>query len=109
MVDSAVVDVTDVPQRSRYELTVGEQLAGFVEYQLKDNAIALLHTEVVPAFEGQGLASQLIKYTLDDADRRTLYVLPYCPFVRKYLKRHTEQYLHLVPADRRAEFGLPAG
>jgi predicted GNAT family acetyltransferase len=32
-------------------------------------------------------------------------VLPFCPFVNAYLKRHPE-YLDLVPEERRAAFGL---
>jgi hypothetical protein len=32
-------------------------------------------------------------------------VIPSCRFINSYLKRHDE-YADLVPADRRAEFGL---
>jgi hypothetical protein len=33
-------------------------------------------------------------------------VLPSCPFVRSWIARH-EDYLDLVPTDRRGEFDLP--
>jgi len=37
-------------------------------------------------------------------------VLPFCPFIRLYIKRHPAYLeLELVPTDRRAEFQLPAG
>jgi predicted GNAT family acetyltransferase len=37
--------------------------------------------------------------------RRGLRVLPFCPFVRSYIARHSE-YLDLVPEKQRAAFGL---
>ena len=41
---------------------------------------------------------------LEDA-RRESAVLPFCPFVNGYIKRHTE-YRDLVPEDYRDKFGL---
>jgi predicted GNAT family acetyltransferase len=64
-----------------------------------------MHTEIDQAFEGQGLGSRLIGFALDDASRRELAVLPFCPFVRAYIERHPS-YLELVPASRRKAFGL---
>ena len=36
---------------------------------------------------------------------RGLAVLPYCPYVKSWIKKHPE-YTDLVPEDRRGEFGL---
>lgn len=35
-----------------------------------------------------------------------LGLVPVCPYVQSYLRKHPE-YADLVPASRRAEFGLP--
>ena len=62
-------------------------------------------TEVEPGFEGGGLAGRLARYSLDDARKRQLAVLPFCLYVQSWIKRHPE-YADLVPQDRRAEFDL---
>jgi hypothetical protein len=43
---------------------------------------------------------------LDDARARGLDVLPHCPYVAAFVDGHREEYLDLVPRDRRAQFGL---
>ena len=97
--------VTDDQAQSRYELRVKGELAGFLTYHLRGQAISLIHTEVEPAFQGQGLATHLARFSLDDARKRGLAVLPFCPYVNSWIKKHPD-YADLVPADRRAEFGL---
>ena len=108
--ESAATDapvVTDNPAASRYELHVGAELAGFVDYRLDgdDPVISLIHTEVKPAFRHAHLATHLARFSLDDARRRGLAVLPFCPYINSWIKKHPE-YTDLVPPDRRGEFGL---
>lgn len=83
--------VADAPERERYEATVGGELAGFLEYMLRRQRIALVHTEVLPAFEGRGVAARLVRWALDDARARGLGVIATCPYVRSYLERHPEE------------------
>ena len=97
--------LTDNPAESRYEARVGGELAGYIIYRLRDTQITLVHTEVDPRFQGGGLASHLARFCLDDARKRNLAVIPTCPYVRSWIGRHPG-YADLVPADRRAEFGL---
>jgi uncharacterized protein len=97
--------VTDNPAASRYELRVNGKLAGFVDYRLRNQVISLVHTEVEPAFQGEHLATHLARYSLDDARKRGLAVLPSCPYINSWVKKHPE-YTDLVPRDRRADFGL---
>jgi predicted GNAT family acetyltransferase len=99
------IAVADNAERQRYEVSAGEEPAGFLQYRAKPGLIALNHTEVDDRFEGRGLGSRLATFALDDARRRDLAVLPFCPFVNAYIQRHRE-YVDLVPADRRAAFGL---
>jgi hypothetical protein len=97
--------IADAPESSRFEIRLGDELAGLLQYRLQGESISLLHTEIDERFEGRGLGSRLIAFALDDARARGLAVLPFCPFVKAYLERHGE-YLDLVPESRRAQFGL---
>ena len=97
--------VYDQPERSRYSIEAGGRLAGFVTYKLKGQEIAFQHAEIDPSLQRQGLASNLVQFALNDAERRGLDVLPFCPFVRSYIVDHPE-YLELVPTSARSRFDL---
>jgi len=97
--------VVDVPERSVFEILVGDTVAGFAAYSRGEGEIALTHTEVDPAFEGQGIGGRLARAVLDAARGENLAVLPYCPFIKSWIAKHPE-YADLVPEDRRAAFGL---
>ena len=84
--------VSDAPDAQRYEAHLDGELAGVLEYVLKRGRIALVHTEVPPAFEGRGVAAALARFALDDARRRGLPVIASCPYVRRYLERHPEDH-----------------
>jgi uncharacterized protein len=85
------VRVVDNPADERYELWVGDEPAGQIVYRLREDAVALIHTEVADAFEGQGLGRKLVAGALADIRGRGLRLIPICPFVRSYLERHPEQ------------------
>ena len=89
------VRVVDDPTECRYELWVDDVIAGFSVYGLDDGTITLYHTEIDAAFEGRGLAAQLVSRALDDIRARGLHMIPLCPFVRSYIDRHRE-YADLV-------------
>lgn len=99
------IDVRDDPDGSRFTAVVDGSVAGFVTYRHERDAVALLHTEVDPAYEGQGIGSRLVEGVLTQLRDRGTDVLPHCSFVRKYLQRH-EEFLSLVPDDQRARFEL---
>ena len=85
------VDVRNNPEQNRYEIRLGDQMAGFAEYMLNDGLITFTHTEIDPAFEGQGIGSQLVRHALDDVRARgDRSVLPLCPFVKGWMARHPE-------------------
>lgn len=90
------VGVSNNTELKRYEVKVGDDLAGFAEYMLSNGLITFTHTEIDPAFEGKGLGSQLVRFALDDVratgERK---VLPLCPFVKGWMAKHPEyQDLH---------------
>jgi len=100
------IDVTDNSAAQRYEAHADGREAGYIDYRVRDGRITLVHTEVHDDFEGKGVGSTLVKGALAQAAEAGLELLPVCPFVASYVKRHPE-YVDFVPASERARFGLP--
>ncbi len=76
--------------KKRFELHVEDQIV-FIEYILaKGDSIYLTHTEVPVALEGNGLGSAIIKKTLKYIREKGYQLVPLCPFVAAYLKKHPE-------------------
>jgi uncharacterized protein len=96
--ESAQVSIRDNPEELRYELVVDGDVEGEIMYRRSPDRIVLVHTEVSPSLEGQGLGSRLVVEALDDIRARGLHVVPICPFVRRYIRRHPE-YNDLVVPD----------
>ena len=100
------IDVRDDPKRERFEIFEDGQQVGMATYRLAPGSIDFIHTEVDPDHGGRGLAGILVRAALDDARARHLSVLPNCSYVAKYIGEHGDEYLDLVPEERRHQFGL---
>ena len=100
-------EIVDDKEQSRYEARLGEQTVAIADYVKQPGIVSFTHTETFDGHKGNGLAGRLIDRALHDAREEELEVIPFCWFVAKYIGAHPE-FLVLVPADRRAEFGLPA-
>ena len=101
--DEALVSVRDDPLASRFELRVNGVLAGYVSYRDARSGRAFEHTVIATEYQGMGLASQLIRYALDEARATGRTVLPFCPFVRSFVQQHSA-YVDLVGQPER--FGI---
>jgi uncharacterized protein len=97
----AAVEVRDNTEKSRFEIYVGDALAGFAQYRPKDGAITFTHTVIEEEFEGKGLGSQLARGALDSARARGLVVTPLCPFISRYIRLHPD-YADIVDPRYRA-------
>ena len=86
--------VRDNPDRRRYETEIDGKIAMIV-YRLHGDTITFTHTEVPEEFEGRGIAARMARFALDDARARGLRVVPLCPYVAAYIRRHPE-YQDLV-------------
>ncbi len=87
--------VTNNTAAGRFEVALGDQVA-FVNYRtLTRGELALIHTEVPESLSGQGIGSTLVEGALDIVREKGWTVLPYCPFVHGWMKRHRD-YADLV-------------
>jgi predicted GNAT family acetyltransferase len=96
--DDAAIDVLDVPEKSRFEIRVDGELAGFADYSHMGDRVIFRHTEISDAYEGRGLGSKLTQGVLDAARAAGRAVVPLCPFVASYIERHPE-YEDLVDQE----------
>jgi predicted GNAT family acetyltransferase len=102
------VIVTDNPDLTRYEARIDGELTGFAEYRLAGRRIVFSHTEVDESREGEGIGGALARFALDDVrDNRRLEVVPICPFIAGWIKRHPA-YAGLVTPALRAQFETKA-
>jgi uncharacterized protein len=92
------VVVRDNPTELRYELLLEGRRIGEIRYRTEPGAVALVHTDIDPAYEGHGLATRLVAEALRDLRSRGLRVIPICPIVSAYISRHPE-YADLVTDD----------
>ena len=86
------LSVVDVPDARRFEARLGSQRIGYTKYVIREDAIAVIHTEIDPSFEGKGYGSQLAKAVLNDVTARGVRVIVHCPFIAAYVRRHPDDY-----------------
>jgi hypothetical protein len=84
------ISVVNVAEQSRYEIRVAGQLAGYAAYQPGDGQIVFTHTKILDEFEGHGIGGRLAAAALDDVRAQQLRVVPLCPFIAAYIRRHRE-------------------
>jgi len=99
------IQLTQNVASHRYEAHVGGQLAGYCEYNLLTDAIMFTHTEVLEAFEGQGIGSAIARHVLDAARSEGKHVIPVCQFIAGYIRKHRD-YADLVRPDVQRAFKI---
>lgn len=101
------VTIVDNPERKRFEARRGRTVLGWSAYQQTAELIVFTHTQVHPRWEGQGVGSTLVRATLDHVRSQGMRVLPQCPFVDDWIKRHPE-YADLLHRRPRGTGPAPA-
>lgn len=84
------IEVFDDPEDNAYVITIDGRRAGKTVYHIRGGRYFFVHTEIEADFEGGGLGRELVRYALDDVRAKGASVVPICPFVRGYTKRHPE-------------------
>lgn len=75
--------------KKRFEIEVEGHYA-FINYGEFGNQIALVHTETEPELAGKGAATAVIEKTLIYLESNSIQLLPFCPLVFAYIKKHPE-------------------
>jgi uncharacterized protein len=96
--DSEVV-VRDDPDEGAYVVEVDGERAGKAEYRIRDDRVHFTHTEVDDRYSGRGIGSKLARFALDDVRQRGMMIVPHCPFIAAYVRRHAE-YQDMVDEER---------
>ncbi len=100
-IDLNSLEVVNNTEANRFEIQLDGGDIALIQYMINGPNIIMHHTEVPPAYEGQGIAGKLAKYALDWAKNEGYKVNPLCPYIKSYIKRHTEYQDNA--------FGFPAG
>lgn len=75
---------------NRYEIHVGDELAGVIDYRDRDGALDMYHTGVEKQFGGRGLGTRLVEFALTDARDSGHTVIPTCPFIASFIDEHPD-------------------
>lgn len=82
-------EVVNDPSMNRYELLVDGASAGFADYQVRDNTIVFIHTEIDPAIGTPGLDAELVHGALNLVRAETDYrVVAHCPFTAAWINEN---------------------
>jgi hypothetical protein len=81
--------IRDNSSRRRYEAEVDGHLA-YVVYRREPGIITFVHTEVPKELSGRGIGSALARQVLEAARADGLKVVPMCPFIAAWMKKHPE-------------------
>jgi len=68
---------------------------GTMVVSISGNLLTAYHTEVSPEVEGKGFGKKLFEAMVNYTRSNHLKVIPLCPFVLAYFKRHPEQFLDI--------------
>jgi predicted GNAT family acetyltransferase len=85
-----VPDIRHEPEAHRFVADVAGTTAYITYREGADRTLDLDHTFVPPTARGGGIASQLTAHALRYARAEGYKVVPSCPFVAAYIKRHAE-------------------
>ena len=88
------LEVTHNAEKYRFETWIDHQLSK-LDYLLDEDTIVMTHVGVYPEHRGQGVAGKLVEIALNYAEENSLRVIPMCPYVAAYIRRHP-QYIDLT-------------
>jgi predicted GNAT family acetyltransferase len=88
--DDTAFEVVHLPEKRRYEIRDDGKAVGAAHYRREPGRVVFTHTKVSDAYAGQGLGALLVKAAVDDVRASGQRIVPVCPFVGAFLRRHRE-------------------
>lgn len=90
------MEITRNSGKNQFEAVKDGQTA-VAQYELQGAQMTITHVIVPGAIEGQGVASALCKFAIETARVDNLAIVPQCPFMAVYFRRHPEHKDVLAP------------
>ena len=88
------LEVIHNAEKYRFETWIDSKLSK-LDYLIDEDTIVMTHVGVYPEHRGQGVAGKLVEIALKYAQENSLRVIPMCPYVAAYIRRHP-QYMDLT-------------
>jgi predicted GNAT family acetyltransferase len=82
--------IEHVPDIHHYELRDNGDLIGHINYRDDGNRRVFLHTEVDKEYSGEGLATRLMRFALDDVRATGMRAVTLCPLMAAYVTKHRD-------------------
>jgi predicted GNAT family acetyltransferase len=76
--------------KSRYEIFLDGELAGYAEYAERAGVRDFNHTLTLPQFRGHGVAALVVEHALNDTRKSGLKVRASCWYVDEYIAKNRE-------------------
>lgn len=73
-----------------FEVFYDTEKAGFLEYNIKDDILEILHTEVAEEYGGKGLGKELVKSAVEFAKKNNMKIVSFCPYAKKLIEKTPE-------------------
>ena len=93
------MEIIHDPDDLRFYTEVAGEEAEMTYTYPEDNILDFDYTFVPEAARNQGWADKLVKAGLEFARENNYQVIPSCPIVEAYVKRHPEYQNLLIPED----------
>jgi predicted GNAT family acetyltransferase len=87
---AARIRVVENPELGYYQLRLGPEYVGTLDYSGVDGRRVLGLTQIRADHRGRGLATVMIRAVLDDLATQGIQVTNYCPAVDHYLRTHPD-------------------
>ncbi|MFF5792630.1 GNAT family N-acetyltransferase [Paeniglutamicibacter sp. NPDC012692] len=99
------IHLGQLAERQRYAVFDGDKIIGAAHYRdlSTDHGIerVFFHTVVDEAYSGQGLASKLAVFALEDTIAQGHKIVAVCPYIKAYTAKHHQYDAHLVVPEAR--------
>jgi predicted GNAT family acetyltransferase len=88
--------VVDNPERSRYELHIGDVVASTADYHRRDDVVVVPYVRTEPELRGRGMSDRLMRGLLEDLRVRGLRIEPVCWVAVAYVENHPAEAADLL-------------
>ena len=82
--------LVDNIEYKQYEFHIDGIISKLEYIKSVNKEIYLTHTEVPVRLQGRGIGTRLVEGVLEDIRGKELKLIPLCPFVADYIRKHPE-------------------